>query len=115
MTMSWLVLVALGIAFAADGDAGKDAAVALARKTLAARLQVSVDALQLDKAEAVNWPDTSLGCPEKGMMYAQVITPGYRVVLKHAGKPHAVHVSGTRAVTCGAEARKPARTEPPKD
>ena len=114
MTTTLLALMLLGAAAAADGDAEKDAAVALARKTLAAKLAVGAEALQLDKAEAVDWPDTSLGCPEKGMMYAQVIMPGYRVVLKHAGKPHAVHVAGTRAVTCGAEARKPARTESQK-
>lgn len=35
--------------------------------------------LQLASAEAVTWPDGSLGCPEPGMMYTQALVPGYRV------------------------------------
>lgn len=37
-------------------------------------------------AEAVEWPDTALGCPEEGFSYAQVITPGYRVVVEAGGE-----------------------------
>lgn len=29
--------------------------------------------------------DTSLGCPEEGQMYAQVITPGFRVLVSALG------------------------------
>ena len=36
-------------------------------------------------AEAVEWPDGSLGCPERDMMYTQVITPGYHVVISAGG------------------------------
>lgn len=32
--------------------------------------------------EAVEWPDGSLGCPQPGVAYLQVITPGYRVQLE---------------------------------
>ncbi len=35
--------------------------------------------------EEVEWSDTSLGCPEPDTMYAQVITPGYRIVLENGG------------------------------
>lgn len=35
----------------------------------------------LKYAKAVTWPDTSLGCPLPDRTYAQVITPGYRLVL----------------------------------
>jgi predicted small lipoprotein YifL len=31
---------------------------------------------------AVEWSDGSLGCPQPGQMYPQVITPGYHVVLR---------------------------------
>jgi len=114
--MSRILIAALlvGAAMAAALDAPKDAAVALAKKTLAGKLGVAAAAVQLDKAEAVDWADASLGCPEPGMMYAQMITPGYRVSLKVGGKTHDVHVAGTRAVMCGADARKPARTETKK-
>jgi hypothetical protein len=31
--------------------------------------------------QAVEWPDGSLGCPKPGVVYLQVIVPGYHVVL----------------------------------
>ena len=49
---------------------------------LAKRLSVPAVDVVVMEAAAVNWPDSSLGCPGEGMMYAQMITPGYRVVLK---------------------------------
>src|SRR5262245_19908133 len=109
MTTATIVLL-LG-AVTTTADAERDAAVALAKKQLSAALSVSVDSIELDKAEAVDWPDASLGCPEKGMMYAQMLTPGYRVSLKSAGKPHTVHVGAGRAVVCGA--RKAGASPPP--
>lgn len=39
--------------------------------------------------EAVTWPDAALGAPKPGRLYAQVLTPGYRVRLR----------VGTRSVT----------------
>lgn len=38
--------------------------------------------LSVHHAEAVTWPDSSLGCPEPGMMYAQALVPGYRVRIR---------------------------------
>jgi hypothetical protein len=37
------------------------------------------------RAQAVQWPDGSLGCPEPGMMYTQAIVDGYWVELDAAG------------------------------
>ena len=37
--------------------------------------------LKVLSAEAVTWPDGSLGCPEPGRMYAQALVPGYRVTI----------------------------------
>lgn len=36
------------------------------------------------RAQAYEWPDGSLGCPEPGQVYPQVITPGYHVELEIA-------------------------------
>ena len=44
------------------------------------------------EARAVDWPDTGLGCPEKGKAYAQVVTPGFRVLLQLNAKVYRVHV-----------------------
>ncbi|WP_376789316.1 hypothetical protein [Thermoflexus sp.] len=62
-----------------------------ARKDLAARIGVPEEKIRVIEARAVTWPDTSLGCPEPGRMYAQVLTPGYRVVLEVAGQRYAYH------------------------
>ncbi len=66
----------------------------LARQALAARLSVSEDALTLVSDEAVQWADASLGCPEAGMAYAQVITPGHRITFSHQGDHYEVHTGG---------------------
>jgi hypothetical protein len=100
-------ILLLGLAMAAAGDKERDAAVALAKKALCAKLGVSADALQVDKAEAVDWPDAGLGCPEKGRMYAQMIVPGYKVTLKVDGKTYPVHVGAGRAVVCDTPTKAP--------
>ena len=76
---------------------------AAARKYLASELEVDEADLRLDSSESVQWSDASLGCPQEGMMYAQVITPGYRLVFDHAGTSHAVHTNsdGFHMVVCG--------------
>jgi hypothetical protein len=37
--------------------------------------------LKVKSAEAVTWPDGSLGCPQPGMLYTQALVSGYRIVL----------------------------------
>jgi len=111
--MSWIgFLLAMGVMAASTG-ADRDAAVALAKKQLSAALDVTVDTIELDKAEAVDWPDTSLGCREKGKMYAQMITPGYKVLLKVDEKTYAVHVGAGRAVVCPPLGKT--RAKPPRE
>jgi|WetSurMetagenome_2_1015567.scaffolds.fasta_scaffold333598_1 hypothetical protein len=75
-------------------------AIARARTTLGEELKVAEDTLSLVSAKASTWPDASLGCPEKGHMYAQMITDGWTVVLEHDGTRHEVHVAGRKAVIC---------------
>ena len=65
-----------------------------ARQVLTERLSVSVNDLALVGDEAVEWADSSLGCPEAGMVYAQVITPGQRITFSHSGNEYEVHTSG---------------------
>lgn len=65
--------------------------VELVRGDLARRLGVDAQAIAVVRTEAVDWPSTALGCPEPGMVYAQVITPGYRVVLEHGGRQYTYH------------------------
>lgn len=54
------------------------APVAEAAELAAEQAGVPAADLTLVEAEAVEWPDASLGCPQPGTMYATVITPGWR-------------------------------------
>ena len=61
-------------------------AIDAARPAASARLGVPVEQVSVERAEAREWSDSSLGCPQPGRMYAQVITPGYLVVVAGGGK-----------------------------
>ena len=76
-----------------------------ARKLLAGEVGVGERGFILDSTEGVQWPDASLGCPREGEGYAQVITPGYKLVFDLAGTPYAVHANadGSQMVICGEE------------
>jgi len=67
---------------------------------LAGRLSISTDAITVRSVEAVKWPDASLGCAKPGRMYAQVITPGYRIVLQAGGKSYEYHTGAGNVVLC---------------
>ena len=59
---------------------------------------VSVKILDVEK---VDWGDASLGNPEPGMMYAQVITPGFKMSLTADGGTYIFHTSMDRVVFVG--------------
>jgi hypothetical protein len=44
--------------------------------------------LTIVRAEAVVWSDGSLGCPEPGMQYTQMLVNGYWVVIEAAGQTY---------------------------
>lgn len=58
---------------------------------LSERLDVDDDEIKLIKMEQVEWSDSSLGCPEPGAVYMQVITPGYLIILEVEGKLYEYH------------------------
>lgn len=43
--------------------------------------------------EHTEWSDSSLGCPQPGLTYLTVITPGYRVILRAAGLQYEYHTN----------------------
>ncbi len=65
-----------------------------ARDDLALRLGVSGDEITIMASQPQTWSDASLGLPEPGMMYAQVLTEGYIVTLTQGGKTYVYHVAG---------------------
>jgi hypothetical protein len=65
--------------------------LAIFQDDLARRALVKHDAITVLSATEHQWPDGSLGCPQPGMMYTQMIVPGYRVVLGAGGNRYAYH------------------------
>ena len=63
-----------------------------AREVLATRLSVTAESLTLISDEIVQWSDASLGCPQEGMGWAQVITPGRRMTFRHNENTYEVHM-----------------------
>lgn len=78
-----------------------ETAVERAKEDLANRKGIDKEQITVVAVKEVNWPDTSMGCPEPGMMYAQVITPGHRIILSYAGQTYEYHSDqGGRVVYC---------------
>lgn len=76
--------------------------VQAAVEALALQLGTTPDQIELVEVESVEWPDASLGCPEPGMQYAQVVTPGYRIVLRSGEDTFEYHAGETGlGVLCG--------------
>lgn len=76
------------------------AAALAAIDALAAELQVPEDRIQVDTIRAVEWPDSSIGCPKPGRAYLQVISPGHKVTLRADGQVFVVHESRNEAFVC---------------
>lgn len=53
-----------------------------AKTDLAQRTGIPVEEITLEEFRYVTWPDASLGCPEPGMAYAQVLVDGYLIMLR---------------------------------
>jgi len=66
-------------------------AVEQAKIDLAQRKGIAKEKIVLIRVDDVDWPDTSLGCPEPGKVYAQVITPGYKILLSDGQDEYEYH------------------------
>ncbi len=53
---------------------------------IAEDLGVPPQTVQVVTMEPRDWPDSSLGCPQPDMLYAQVVTPGYLVLVEVSGE-----------------------------
>ena len=74
-----------------------------AKVQLAHKANIDTDEIFLFQVEAVEWPDASLGCPKADMMYAQVITPGYQILLEANGQVYTFHTDETdQVILCDA-------------
>jgi hypothetical protein len=88
-------------------DASPDAekrnlAIDRARETLRTT-GVDPSSLTVTRAEPITWPDSSLGCPQPGIQYLQVLTPGYRIEFHGAQGNYFVHVAANQSIVCTGE------------
>jgi hypothetical protein len=82
-------------------DAGLQNLIDKAIVDLASRLSIPATDVELLEATSVVWPDGSLGCPREGMVYAQVLTPGYLIRLQSGDQIFEYHASrGTTVIFC---------------
>lgn len=81
--------------------AGSDTAVKAAVTDLAQQQAIDPATITVVSVEPMEWSDASLGCPQEGFMYAQVITPGFLVVLQAQGNTFEYHTNQSdRVVLC---------------
>ncbi|MFO7741722.1 MAG: hypothetical protein R6X31_05335 [Anaerolineae bacterium] len=77
---------------------GRDALVALAVSDLQRHLEVEAERIEVKSVEPKEFSDASLGVPEPGRSYAQVIVPGYVIRLEANGEVYEYHAAGERVV-----------------
>jgi hypothetical protein len=66
----------------------KEQAITRAKQDLAKRLKISESEISEANVETADFPDMSLGAPEKGEMSGQMITSGWRISLSANNKSY---------------------------
>jgi hypothetical protein len=72
-------------------DPGLQSLIEKAKEDLAQRMSISVTQINLVELAEVEWSDSSLGCPQPGFDYLQVITPGYLILLEVNAQTYEYH------------------------
>jgi len=99
--ISGVLAVVLQVKFFTYHWAAMVGLLVLAVTALARDLAIDAAAITFVSAAAVEWNDSSLGCPKPGLSYLQVITPGYRMVFEAQGRTYEYHTDmGKRVVRC---------------
>ncbi len=62
-----------------------------AKEDLAQHLSITVTQINVLDAREVTWSNSSLGCPQPGMLYAEVLTPGFLILLSANGQDYEYH------------------------
>jgi hypothetical protein len=70
-----------GPAFAQGQEPPPESVTNAALDAASAYLRVDPEDLMLVMFAQRDWPDSSIGCPQPGMAYSQIITPGYIVTV----------------------------------
>jgi len=82
-------------------SSGMEGLIEKAKEDLAQRLAIDVENINVLEARAVVWPDASLGCPQPGIVYAQVQTAGYLIQLEANSEIYEYHMdTGEQVILC---------------
>ena len=78
-----LAVLVLAVPVVAQDDTPQppDSVIQASLQSAADQLGVTVDDVTITTAEQRAWPDSSLGCPQPGHAYSQIVTPGYLVTV----------------------------------
>jgi len=71
----------------------------------ARRFSVSENEVVLVNAERVTWSDGSMGCPDPGQMYTQMLVPGFRIAAKTGAGQMLYHTDSRGTVVTCADSR----------
>jgi hypothetical protein len=77
-------------------DPALEKVVAQAREDLARQLSIDPGQIDLVSVSSVTWPDSSLGCPQPGMLYTQVLVDGLLIRFRAGGSLYEYHGGGGR-------------------
>ena len=66
------------------------------------RFKTDAAQIHVVSTEAVTWNDGSLGCPQPGMAYIQMLIEGYKIVLSYEGNLYNYHTNTSAAFLCEA-------------
>lgn len=68
------------------------------------KFNIAAEAVTVSEVTPMSWPDASLGCPKKGVLYIQAVTPGFQILLEADGHVFTFHTNQDRIVTlCSVE------------
>lgn len=67
---------------------------------LAEELDIPVSEVAVISVRSVQWPDSSIGCPQPGQAYLQVITPGHKIALRARDQVYVMHEAGGKPFLC---------------
>ena len=104
--IGWLLIVVLLVG--CDASVPEETAVEVPQEAeslvdkaiedLAARVGVDPGDIVVEGVAETEFPDASLGVPEPGTSYAQVITPGYIIRLRAGGKIYEYRAAENRVI-----------------
>lgn len=95
-----------------NGPAGMEKLIDSARQDLAKRLSVAQAEITLIDVRAVTWGNSSLGCAQKGMVYSDVLTPGFLVILRSGNSQYEYHAGSDQVPSFCENPQAPSMYDP---